>query len=213
MKLIACTPVSTLVVNHAFSKNSAKFRGFTLIELMVIIAIMGVLAMLAAPALGSFVSRSNMRSLSNDFTMGIQRTRSEAINRNECVVMCMSANVSDNSVTKPTCDTGNTNWAAGWIVFRYPACSPNSSGAFPAANYEIEDVIFRREGVDARYRLNTGSPARRYVVFNSRGVSGIGAGTFNLSDANAADADKKFDRTFCLDSMGRVRVLEYAATC
>lgn len=181
-------------------------RGFTLIELMVTIAVMVILASLAAPALGTFVSRSTMRGVSADFTLAFQRARSEAINRNECVAICMSNNATSAS---PSCMSGGAeNWRVGWIVFRYPQCTGTVNPA------SAEDMVLAREGTSARYTLNNVDNVRS-VVFNARGAPRSGASKFNLLDTQAAvnGPDDKFNRTFCLDFVGRVRTVEYAASC
>ena len=190
-------------------KPARLLRGFTLIELMVTIAVMVILASLAAPALGTFVSRSTMRGMSADFNLAFQRARSEAINRNECVAICMSDNASS---ATPSCSASGSNWAVGWIVFRYPACTPTSGVAFTTPS--SENMVLAREGVTVRYRLNNIGGIDS-VVFNARGVPRSGASKFNLLDnqAVANGPDDKFNRTFCLDFAGRLRTVEYLASC
>lgn len=188
-------------------------RGFTLIELMVTVSIAGILAAIAAPSLQSFVSRNAMRSLANDFTLSIQRTRTEAINRNECVVVCKSTTSGD---AQPVCDTASDNWAVGWAVYRLPSCSlgdlPTSatSAASNAAN-----LISTRPASNARYALAVQGTAVRSIMFNARGVPGLsGARRFNLSDANSSAAENNvYGRTLCIDKVGRVRSIAYGNTC
>lgn len=62
------------------SKNLAQ-RGFTAIELMVVVAILAVLAALAAPSFTLLVERWRVRSASEDLTSALYYARSEAIKR------------------------------------------------------------------------------------------------------------------------------------
>lgn len=171
--------------------------GFSLIELMVTIAILAIVTSLAAPALGTFVSRSAMRGISADFTLAMQRARSEAINRNECVAICMSSN-------NTTCTTTGSNWGVGWIVFRSPTCEIVAPTA--------ADIHLVQQAINTRYVLNSVSTVRRSVIFNPRGNSRSVGASFNLKDTKVSSNDT-INRTFCLDFAGRITTLEYASTC
>lgn len=172
--------------------------GFTLIELMVTLAILAILATMAAPSLDEFVSRNAMRGISADFTLGLQRARSEAINGNMCVVMCMSSNGT-------SCTSSGSNWGVGWIAFR----SLNCAIATPAAT----NIILVREAFNPRYQLLSVASAKRSVVFGARGNTNSSTnGSFNLRDSQVSSTDA-INRTFCLDRAGRVRTLSYASSC
>jgi type IV fimbrial biogenesis protein FimT len=58
-------------------------HGFTLIELMVIIAVLGVLVAIALPSFKSTIDRRNLVGAANDIFAGLQYARSEAIKRNQ----------------------------------------------------------------------------------------------------------------------------------
>ena len=88
--------------------------GFTLIELVVTLAVAALLASLAAPSVRDFIVRSGMTNLGNEFNASILKARNEAVNRNTCVTMCMSSNA---SAASPSCTTSGTDWQVGWIVF------------------------------------------------------------------------------------------------
>ena len=80
-----------------------KPRGFTLIELMVVVALAAIMASLAAPSFKSFVSGQRIKTAASDFVMAAIFARSEAIKRN--------ADVTITSVT-----SGATGWKDGWTV-------------------------------------------------------------------------------------------------
>ena len=50
-----------------------KPRGFTLIELMVVVALAAILAALAAPSFKSFVSGQRVKAAASDFAMGSEK--------------------------------------------------------------------------------------------------------------------------------------------
>jgi type IV fimbrial biogenesis protein FimT len=82
-------------------------RGFTMIELMVTVAILAVITAIAVPSLRGFIQRSNAASAANTMLTSFALARSEAIRGNARVTVCPSRN-GDN------CDGA---WADGWIVF------------------------------------------------------------------------------------------------
>lgn len=186
-------------------------RGFTLIELMVTIAILAIIASLAAPALGTFVSRSAMRGISADFTLAMQRARSEAINRNMCVTMCMSSNA---SLSPPKCTESGDEWGVGWIVFLNPSCDTDITTANPKTGTNpLETVVLVREASGPRYSLQNGNSGTRSITFSARGNTRSSTGaSFNLVDTKVSPSDA-INRTFCLDFAGRINTLEYPSSC
>jgi type IV fimbrial biogenesis protein FimT len=60
-------------------------RGFTLIEIMVSIAVLALLFMVGIPSFTLFIQNSRTRAAADALLNGLQTTRGEAINRNACV--------------------------------------------------------------------------------------------------------------------------------
>ncbi len=81
--------------------------GFTLIELMVVIAVMSILMMIAVPSFRDASLSGQLRSSANDFVASANFARSEAIKRGNAVTVCVSTNGS-------SCGSGG--WEQGWIV-------------------------------------------------------------------------------------------------
>ena len=86
-----------------------KQCGFTVVEMMVTLGIVGILVAAAGPGYQDFVANARMNAQSNEFLTGMQLARSEAIKRNATVSLCKSSNGS-------SCTTSGT-WAQGWIIF------------------------------------------------------------------------------------------------
>ncbi len=76
-----------------------RMRGFTLVEMMVVIGIVAILAAIAAPNLGTMVKRQRIKTAAFDVFASLTFARSEAIKRNNTVTV-----------------TPLGGWASGWRV-------------------------------------------------------------------------------------------------
>jgi type IV fimbrial biogenesis protein FimT len=90
-------------------------RGFTLIELVITVAILGTLAV---PNVQQFIQNARMTSLANELVADMGLARQEALRRARPVVICASND-------KQTCLTGNgQNWMDGWVIRDNAAATP-----------------------------------------------------------------------------------------
>lgn len=93
-----------------------KTNAFTLIELMIVVAIAGIIAMIAAPSMRVMISNSKNNTISNQLLIDILYTRNIAITNQRNAQMIPS----DPILGTGDLDDGNTsvgvNWALGWRV-------------------------------------------------------------------------------------------------
>lgn len=92
-----------------------RSRGFTLMELMLVLTLAAIILTLGAPSFGEFRRSNRMAGIANDFLVGVQVARSEAIKRQAGVSLCPSANPAADDAACAT-----TNDFSGWIVFADP---------------------------------------------------------------------------------------------
>lgn len=90
-------------------------RGFTLLEMMVALAVLAILAVVGIPSFNSARLSSQLSSSANEFVATVQVARSEAIKRNRSVTLCASAD-------GESCGSGD-DWQDGWIVTFQPVGS------------------------------------------------------------------------------------------
>lgn len=102
--------------------------GFTLVELIIALAILAIVAVGVVPAIGDIMTRNRSATLTNEFLAALNYARSEAVTRTRPVTMCRidstagqctQANI---GTGKCVCVTGgadeSTNgWEDGWMTF------------------------------------------------------------------------------------------------
>ena len=90
-------------------------RGFTLPELMVVVAIMGIMVSMALPSFKATIQSSSVKNAANSFMDDMRYARSEAVKRNSGVVMCRTDLP---ETTNPQCsESSSKGWESGWLVF------------------------------------------------------------------------------------------------
>lgn len=89
--------------------RSRRPGGFTLVELLVTIAMLGVLASLAAPSFADMLRRMRVESMREEMLASIAHARVEAISRGRPVVLLRTA---------PCPQAANAlDWDCGWTAF------------------------------------------------------------------------------------------------
>ena len=86
-------------------------RGFSLIELIVTLAIAAILVTTAVPSFFGMIQRDRLTTQANDFVSSLSLARAEAASRGQRIVVCKSAGPAYNS-----CATSG-GWEQGWIIF------------------------------------------------------------------------------------------------
>ena len=116
--------------------TTPRSSGFTMVELMVAVAIIGIIASFAAPAFRDMMVNERVRSASFELVAALTQARSEAIKRNASVTLA------------PTSAT--TEWAGGWTVTAAGPTDLGTQGAFSGiAITGPTSIIYNRSGRSA----------------------------------------------------------------
>jgi type IV fimbrial biogenesis protein FimT len=137
-----------------------KMQGFTLVELMITIVVLGILTTIAVPGFQNFVLNSRMSSTANDLVSTLNFARSEAVKQAGNITVCASTNGS-------TC-SGSASWAGGWVV-RSAAGAIRRQQALGGTTTTLtgaSSIIFSANG-----RMTTPTAMTKLTL--SSGVSGI----------------------------------------
>ncbi len=150
-------------------KNTTQ-RGYNLIELMVIVAILSILLAVAVPSYVSITRSIKLNSVSSAVAASLQQAKSEAIKLNRRVMTCAS------NAAGTDCQN-TTDWGLrGWLVC-YDA---NADGACDAATATLPNPIRVENKVDAAVITVTGPAAP--IRFNTNGSQGgVGAAAVSIA--------------------------------
>jgi len=94
---------------------SVREKGFTLIELMITLVVLGILLLVAVPNFGSFVAQSRVDAVKSKLVSSIALARSEAIKRGAQVVICRRS--AGSNTCAGTNVAGAADWSNGWLVY------------------------------------------------------------------------------------------------
>ncbi len=187
-------------------------RGFTLVELMVAIAIMAVLLMAVSPAVNDWMVNVRIRNVAGAIEQGLQQARQEAIRRNQTVMFSLVTNVSgDPSRLDNSCALSNTS--ASWVIsVRNPAgkCASAPSSTTDPMLVDSYPVGDGGQGVSVQARQSDGATTASSVSFSGLG-SVIGTTSIARVDVSASVNSGGY-RSMCveLSGVGATRVCDPA---
>jgi len=113
-----------MVLNNSMKKITQS--GFTLLELMVVIAMMGVLVAVGIPSFNSMLTTNEMADTTNELILSLRKARAEAISSGRNTIVCSSTD-------GVTCSGAAGNWNQGWLVM----VDRNIDGNYLAVNDEL----------------------------------------------------------------------------
>jgi len=166
--------------------DSRFVTGFTLFELLITLAIGALILGLGVPMMGSLLDANRVAGQVNALRGALALTRSEAIRRNQQVVLCKSADGEH-------CGKRQA-WSRGWMVY----VDRNENHAREAQ----EPVVLAHGAVSEGHTVDYhGFGSHNYISYRPTGFTQMN-GTFEICAAHAPD----FSKALILMKTGRVRL-------
>ncbi|WP_090443515.1 GspH/FimT family pseudopilin [Duganella sp. CF458] len=184
-----------LALKYSARQPAEKRPGFTLLELMIVLAILSILFASALPELGNMLAGRQLRTASAELLAAINDTRAQAIARRRVVTLLAEGG----------------DWQQGWVII----IDANANRSLD----EGEAILFRHRAAPERLRVRakfTDNTAPAYISYNAAGRSCRAAhpnaanfGTITLELAGA-------QRNIKINMQGRARLCDPVlepATC
>lgn len=167
-------------------------RGYTMLEMMVVLCVLSVLASIVLPLSASVADSMRLSSLANTFLGQLHLARSEAIKRNAPVVVCTSSD------GLACAEQGG--WEQGWIVFG----DRDGDGL----RDPVEPLVYTMGPLPPGFRLMGNANVSRYVSFASTGSTRTVTGAFQAGTLTVCRASEEAApaRQIVISAVGRPRV-------
>ena len=178
----------------------ARHRGFTLIELMVGLALLAVLTMLAFPTFTTMVQNARLRAVADSILAGLQGARAEALKRNQTAEFLLMADVPDDTAFASFgANTTGPSWAVRIL----------DTAGTPV------DFVEGRSGLEGSGQSNVAALFARISAANLPASGTIRFDSLRRTNAGAVNAAfnvQPSDANLCRANGGDVRCLRVVVT-
>ena len=167
--------------------NTSRMMGFSIVELLITLAILGLSVTLIAPSMQSFVTRNKVSTHINQLVKIIHMARESAIYKNKTVILCRSRSGID-------CDG---DWHEGILLF--------TDANRDKRRNSNEEIIHHLPGFINDDRLYWRAfRNRQYLEMSPRGFTAWQNGTFTYCPVEGIE----YARGIILNAAGRIRLTQ-----
>lgn len=159
-----------------------KGRGFTLIELFIVLAVLGILLSAGLPTFSRIVARTRLRSAVSDCVQSLQFARMQAVMHRRYISIA----------------NRHGKWQTGWTIF----VDANANGFHERGERKLR----QHPPLSSQIKIIATKRARRHIIYAPSGRSRQPNGGFLAGSLYFCPADKSLrGYRLVLNSVGRIR--------
>lgn len=169
-----------------------KANGFTLIELMITLTVLGILVSIAVPSFFELLSNNRMTATTNSISAGLQAARSEAIIRKTPVLFCAGTDC-----TSPL----DNNLATGWVI----GLDADLDGSI-----DTDGMIRVADAFPTNMAITTPGFGGKFVRYNTQGMATSPPTSIQICDSSRTN---ELGNTILFNGTGGIIVSPTKPTC
>lgn len=174
----------------------AGMAGFTILELMIAVAVLAILLGIGVPSFNDMIRQNRLAAQTNEFLAAAALARSEAVKRGKLVSLCPTAAAAAGA---DAC-AGDDTWSDGWLVF----VDDSTTGIIDGT-----DAVIQRFRPSTEQRINITNPQTLFISYRGDGATTLGLGnrsTFTIAPEREYCANPQGARSVVVSASGRVNV-------
>lgn len=145
---------------HGHGKLQPGQRGFTVIELMIVLVILAVLITVAAPGLQQMIVNNRLQAQASDLLLDLQYARAEASAKGQRITICKR------NAAGTDCNNAGS-WNDGWIVFI--ESGSGTTGTYESASPYNERILKVHDPIKTGDSLAVSS-SPNFIYFRASGA-------------------------------------------
>lgn len=179
--------------------------GFTLVELLVTLAVAAILLTVAVPSFRTFVQNAQLASTADGFLGAIQRARSEAITRGDPVILCRTGDPSTRTcrAKEPDgSDNQSNDWTPGWLMYVKEGYTGSGGVSGDYTGGSGETLIKAGEPASGGATITSDSDGNQWLAFFPDGSLNE-SGTVQYAVCDERGATEDISKMIIIQSLGR----------
>jgi type IV fimbrial biogenesis protein FimT len=160
-------------------RNLKNHSGFSMMEMLVTLLILGLVAAIGVPSLSTFIEGNRLNAAVGDLQSAMQTARAEAVGRNSYVTLCKKNTDGD------ACSLVNAQgWQNGWFIF----VDPDGDAVIDVG----DEIILDHDPLLASLTFHGAVEVRHFITFRPSGQTSVtSTRTLILCDGRGFVADAK----------------------
>lgn len=179
-----------LVLNNVPSIRFQREFGFTLVELMITLAILSIITSFALPSFREIILNQRIGSDTNELVGSLNLARSESVKRKIPVAICSKQSGAQSC-------SGNGKWNDGWLIW----IDNNRDGVYDAG----EEILRERPELSRSVELTTNNGTAVFA-YQPNGSASIPSVTFEICDTQRSG---ELGRSIQINLTGRPKTAKF----